>query len=344
VAHRVLRSSVPPISRRAWLLSSTVGAAALVQASGCAPKTAAMAPVGAGPRPLHLSPLADLAPAAGLRFLLVANVGALVQPAALGKALSDLASADRLDALADLLGFDPRLADEAVLADYGASTLFLFRVAHDPEVVERRFRERVPGQVVRIVHEPRIVRITGVVGKTPRSLVFLDERVIALEVGGEGYARAVVGFATEKLHRAHPALSVEPLQTLAAALGKQPLQLYLPSPAKEPWSVGAHGLLEVTSAVGLAARPTDEGLFVELLATGQYGDAASPVRARLEATVRDVVTSPLGSLTGVVEPRAAYTYDVTPERLRVTTTWDAARIAKGLRNATSASIAEIVSK
>lgn len=331
-------------TRRGWLL----GLGLALALGGCARAAPPKPPPTDAPRPLHLAPLSDLAPGAGLRWLLVARVGTLVQPNALGRPLAELVSADRLDALTDLLGFDPRLADEVVVADYGASTLFLFRVAHDPELVERRFRERVPGEVSRTVHEPRVVRIAGTVGKTRRSMVFLDGQAVALEVGGEAYAKAVVGFATEKLHRAKPALATEPLSSLAASFTREgappPLLVLCPNPAKEPWSVGAHGLLEVTSAVGVAARPHDDGLAIELSAVGQYGERPEPVRERLEATVRDVVRSPLGSLTGVAEPKAAYSYEVTPERVTVRARWDAVKIALGLRAATSASIAEIVKK
>lgn len=317
-------------------------------AVGCAKQLPQVPSTKEAAAPLHLSPLSDLAPGAGLRWLLVARVGELVQPGALGRPLAELVSAERLDALADLLGFDPRLADEVVVADYGSSTVFLFRVAHDPELVERRFRERVPGEVIRIVHEPRIVRITGTVGKTKRSMVFLDGQAVALEVGGDAYAMAVVGFATKKLHRAKPALASEPLASLAASLvqgeSAPPLLLLAPNPAREPWSVGAHGLLELTSAIGVAARPHAEGLSVEIAAVGQYGQRSEPVRERLEATVHDVVLSPLGTLTGVSDPKRPYAYEVSGKRLTVRTQWDAEKLARGLRAATASSIAEIVKK
>lgn len=333
-----------PAGGRRWLLGLSLG----LLLGGCAKPTPAVPVAKAAAPPLHLSPLSDLAPAAGLRWFLAARVGTLVQPHALGRPLAELVSADRLDALSDLLGFDPRLADEVIVADYGASTLFLFRVAHDPELVERRFRERVPGEVTRVVHEPRVVRIAGTVGRTRRSMVFLDGQAVALEVGGEAYAKATVGFATEKLHKAKPALAIEPLASLAASFDKDgaspPLLLLCPNPAKEPWSLGAHGLLEVTSAVGIAARPQDDGLAVELAAVGQYGERPDPVRERVEATVHDVVLSPLGTLTGVAEPKAAYTYEIGRERVTVRARWDAVKIAQGLRAATSATIAEIVKK
>jgi hypothetical protein len=305
---------------------------------------------------LHLSPLTDLAPAAGLRWLLVARVGELLLPGALGKQVDELIDAEKLTALSDMLGFDPRLADEVVVADYGASTLFLFRVAHDPEVVERRFRERVPTAVTRVVHEPRIVRVSGAIGKTQRSLVFLDGQVIALEVGGEEYARAVVGFARERLHRAHPALVGAPLGPLLEALTEQapappPLFGVFPQPGEKGWSQGAHGLLQVTTAVGISARiltkpPTSKqrGLAIELVALGPFGQDAGPVRERLVATVRDVVTSALGSLLGLDAPLEAYAYEVTPERLTVRCTWDAGRLATGLGAVTARTIHDIVAR
>ena len=110
------------------------------------------------------------------------------------------------------------------------------------------------------------------------------------------------------------------------------------------FELGRSALLEITSAVGIAAEPHDDGLSVELAAVGQFGERPGPVRERLEATVNDVVLSPLGTLTGVSDPRAAYTYEITKERVTVRGHWDAVKIARGLRAATSASIAEIVKK
>jgi hypothetical protein len=333
-------------------------ALSLVVLGGCHPAPVAEPAVAPPPPPpLHLGPLSDLVPAAGLRGLLAVRLGELLLPASLGKFVDDLIEPDKLAALADLLGFDPRLADEVLVADYGASTLFLFRVAHDPEVVERRFRERVPGGVTRVQHEPRIVRLSGAVGKTLRSLVFLDAQVIALEVGGETYAQAVVAFATGRLHRARPALVTAPLGPLVDVLvGKKPappLLALFPRPGEQGWSTGAHGLLAVTTAVGLTASvvtPTgtgagtdrSRGLSLELVALGSFGDDGARVRERLVGTVRDVVTSGLGSLLGLDEPTEPYVYEVTPERLGVRCTWDAGHLAHGLRAVTARSIRDIV--
>ena len=336
--------SAPLLSSR--LAPGTASVASLLM-FGCAPSAPKVASVPEAPAGLHLSPLSDLAPAGGLRWIVLARAGELVQPAALGRPLAEILAVERLEALAELLGFDARLADDVVVADYGTSTLFLFRVAHDPEIVERRFRERIPGEIVRVVHEPRIVRVTGAVGRSVRSLVLLDGHVVALEIGGESYARAAVGFAREKLRRAKPALETEPLASLVRGLREHadpPLLLLAPNPAADPWTKGAHGLLQVTTAVGMAATPKDGALSVELRATGQYGDSLEPVRERLEATVKDLVTSPLGSLTGLREPLSDYAYEVGPERLQVRCTWDALRLAGGLRAATAASLAEIFRK
>lgn len=292
----------------------------------------------------------------------MARVGELLLPSQLGKFIDQMIEADKLAALADTLGFDPRLADELVVADYGASTLFLFRVAHDPEVVERRFRERVPVGVTRVVHEARVVRVGGKVGTTQRSLVFLDGQVIALEVGGELLAKAVVGFAEERLHRARPALSVAPLASLAEALAPRdkalkppPLVMMFPQPNEKGWSHGAHGLLEVTTAVGISASTlsspsppsADEqarALSIELVALGAFGEDAGPVRERLVGTVRDVVTSGLGGLLGLDRPidDHGYTYEVTPERLTVRAAWDTTRLATGLRRITAPTIRDVV--
>ena len=64
-------------------------------------------------------------------------------------------------------------------------------------------------------------------------------------------------------------------------------------------------------------------------------------RRRLDLTVRDVTTSPLGHLTGLDEPLDAYRTGGDSELLTLDGAIDLSRLAHGLHDLTKASLAEL---
>jgi len=113
------------------------------------------------------------------------------------------------------------------------------------------------------------------------------------------------------------------------------------SPAKQPWTKGAHGLLERATAIGLAATPSPKGLEVRGLLLGSWDDPPTEALRRLEKTLGDVMASPLAGLTGVREPIVPPSVAGDKEGIRFEMVVDPKRLAEGLRAATEAGLGEI---
>lgn len=317
------------LPRRSLLLALAGSALA------CAPP-APPRPPRAVPR-LHLDPLTDLIAAGGLDSLAVVRWSALLR--ALDAPLGLLMTPSGLDTLGRYLGFDPRSIEELLVASYGATSLYVLRVSHNPEDVERLFRERLTGEVTRSSEGPGAVRVQGRIGNVPRGIATLLPDVVAYEVGPAGPLKAVVAFAQEKLKKARPALRTGPLEPLTARLGDAPLRLFFPSPAAS-WQ-GAHGLLERASAAGVALTPQGGDLALKAVLLGAWDDPPAEALRRLDLTVADVTSSGLGRLTGLDAPTAAYRTSGDAEQITVTGSIDATRLARGLRDITRASLTEL---
>jgi hypothetical protein len=293
------------------------------------------------PEPLHLAPLADLVPAAGLEWLVLARPAELYRTPSLRLPLGLLVPPSGLERLAAYTGFDLRLADELVLASDGRSTLSLVKVAHDPAVVEARFRERLTDEPPRSREGSSVVRVSGAAGTARRSFAALGGSVVAFESGEPGLLRAAVAFARGRLKRARPALRAEPLASLARRLGDAPLALYAINPPRAPWPRGAHGLLERAVAAGLVAAPSAEGLRLRGAAAGTWDDPPSAALGRLEATLRDLGRSSLGRLTALGEPVVPFAFRGDRDVIEAEGALDAAKLAEGLHAVTTAQLDEM---
>ena len=326
----------PGLARRSLLRAAGAALTApLAALPGCGPaaapaRTAAPAPL------LHLDPLTDLAPAGGLEALAVLRWADVLR--ALDGPARVLLPADGLEALRSHLGVDPRQIEQLVIASYENSTLYLLRAPHDPRQVERLFAQRLMGQVVR-GHEPGVVRLQGTIGTTPRALATFLPDVLALEVGPPGPLRAAVAFAQGRLKKARPALSAAPLDALAPRLPDAPIRLYFPSPP--PAVGGAHGLLDRAAAAAFALTPTGPRLALHGALLGAWGDPPLEALRRLDLTVRDVASSPLGHLTGLDEPVEAYRTSADGDLLLLEGSVDLPGLAQGLHNITRASLTEL---
>jgi hypothetical protein len=322
------------VRRRALL--SGLGALSL---GGCAAPPQPAIPLPPAAPPLALDPLAGLVAAGGLDWLVSARVAELGRASSLGKPLALILPPANLDLLADHLGFDLRLADELLVAGFGPTTLYLLRVAHDPAIVERLFRERLTGEVERSAEAPNLIRTGGLLGSTHRGLATLEPGVLAFEVGKPGPLRAVVAFALGKLKKARPALDSEPLKTLTTRLGDAPLRFFFPSPAAS-WK-GAHGLLDRATAASVAVTPSAQGLQLRALLLGAWDDPPTVALRRLSETAQDIATSPLGRLTGLDHPIERPSLGGDREAIHLEVLVDAMKVAEGLQAATSAELRDL---
>ncbi len=321
------------MGRRAWLC------AALAALPACGGGGKPPLPPTPPPEPLHLDPLVDLVPSAGLEWLVVARPAELFR--ALRLPLNLLVPPSGLERLASYTGFDLRLADELLLASDGRSTLYLVRVAHDPALVEARFIERLTDEPVRVREGSSVVRVSGHAGAAHRSFAALGGSVVAFETGQPGLLRAAVAFARGRLKRARPALGAEPLASLARRLGDAPLRLYAVNPSRDAWPRGAHGLLQRALAAGLVASPSPEGLRLRGAALGTWDDPPSSALGRLEATLHDLGRSSLGRLTAFGEPLVPFSFRGDRDVIEAEGALDAAKLAEGLHAMTSARLDEL---
>ena len=308
--------------------------------AGCAGKQPL--PVVAPSPPLNLGPVTELFAAAGLDWLVIMRPSELLR--GLGGPLARVLPPANLDKLANHLGFDVRLADSMVVGGYGDTTLYAVQVAHDGKMAETKFAERLSGDVTRGGEGSRIRRASGLVGKTPRAFADLDETVVLYEVGPTGPIKAAVAFAQGKLKRAKPALVAEPLSSLGKRLEDAPLLAMAPRPPRAGWTRGAHGILPMASAIGVAATPEGDALRVRGAALGAWDEPPTKALESLSATLGDLTSAPLGRLLGLDRPRVPASYGGDRDAIRFEATLDATTLAEGLWAATSAELGELFGK
>ncbi len=304
---------------------------------------------------LHLSPLADLAPAAGLSWLVVARTRAiLAAPAVLGAVPES-----ELDAFARATGgVDLRAAEEVVIAGYGGSTLALARQLVDPGRVEVAFTARVADVAGRAIDrgaDPRhgLTRVWGHAGREKETLVLFDRAAVGIAVGSDAPLRAAELFASGRPLRSLPAWRAPPLDALGEALGDADLSVAAPGPFDGEWATAFEGLLATAVAIGLTARLEGDVVRVEGVVMGPWGDRAGDAGERVSRACDRLRASPLGHLVGLDGPAAAPRVRVSSGArggeqggaaggaVSVEVRVPVAALVRGLRDATTASAGEM---
>lgn len=296
-------------------------------------------PAAAPETPLALSPLAGLAAAAGLEWLL---------------ALEPRALADALPAVETLIpparfslfaarhgGIDPRRADEIVVASYPHGALVLVRAAIDPAAVEKAFVERAVRVEARAADHPDVVRVSAEVGTAREHLVVFGRRGVALAVGAPEPSRAAQLFAEGRLKRASPALRSPPLDLAAEVLGPAPARLFFPGPFAGEAASGFGGLLKAASAAAVGVRARGDVLAARIALVEAEGKDRAAAQQRLGATWDAVAESGLGKLCGLDKPRKAPWTPPDERAVVLEVELDAMAVARGLRDATEAPVADI---
>ncbi len=318
-------------------------AAGLSLTIACGPAQPAPKPApGPPPAPkLHDGPLTDYVPAAGLRWMAVARLSELAKAPALSKASELLFPKQRLDAFAKSSGVDLRTAEVAVAAGFDYATLYLVQIEDSGTRIEEAFSERLVAGPRRSAPHPRMRRVSGVVGRTPQTLVLIDEQLAAVSVGSQTPARVVELFALEKLEKSPPALAGSALRSLPHEQLNAPVVFYAPGPFLGEWEHGARGLLATSVALAVAARPLDERrIEVTLFLAGDF--RAPDATTRLVDAWDDLGQSNMGRLLGLNAPAAAPIVSATPDLLRMRVELEVGPLAQGLRAAVVAEVWEFL--
>jgi hypothetical protein len=318
---------------------------ALLALAACGGRVAPGPPAPTSP-PLALGQAVDLVPAAGLVWLVDARLRELFASSALIPAIALVLPAARLDAFAKRHGgIDLRSVPELALAAYPEATMAVARAVLDPARVEGAFAARAVAVEGRAV-EGGVVRTWGTVGDAHEQLGIFGHEAVALEQGRFGPLRAAEYFAQGRLKRARPALLAEPLMRAATLLGDAPLRAFAPGPFAGDLGRGLGGLLGAATAVAGAATPVDHdpdgALALRFVVTGAWGADAAAAADRLLAAFGVLASDSLGRLLGVDRPLEAPRASGDAEALRLDVSLDALALGKGLRDATSATIAEVM--
>jgi hypothetical protein len=332
-------------------------AIAFASIAACGPSEPAKAPGPTAP-PLHLSPLEDLAPAAGLSWIVTARPREIAARPELAPALNMLAPAHKIAAFAERNGgVSPLDLDELVVATFTATTLYLARGAIDPARIEASFRTRaeaVDGRAIdRAAGPASTIRLWGTMHGDREQLVLFGRDALGLEIGRFGPLRAAELFAEARLKKASPALRAVPLARAAELLrtpaGDAPLRGFAPGPFEGETARALAGLVGASTAVAIAARPIVRedktvALEITLVLTGAWKDDASAAAEKLRAAVDTLGATPLGHLTRLDHPLAEPRIEPLPDALRLTLQLDALALARGLNAAFGdAEISEIMS-
>src|SRR5690606_6308956 len=124
-----------------------------------------------------------------------------------------LLPAERLKAFEDGSGIALKQLERGLVAGFDFATMYMV-TADDAALVERKFRERLVSEPLEARPHPDILRVTGLIGATPQTLVRLDERLVVVSVGSATPARVAEAFAQRKLRKSPSSLSGSALSTL----------------------------------------------------------------------------------------------------------------------------------
>lgn len=145
-------------------------------------------------------------------------------------ALDPLIGADDWKAFRERNGFDLRETKEALVAGFDFGTLFLLATSGQDAAIEQRFRQRLlRGQTSARPH-PDVIRVQGVVGETPQTLLRAQGHFIALAEGDPTLARIVEGYLLQRFRKTPTALAGAALREHADFAAGFPLRLWIPGP------------------------------------------------------------------------------------------------------------------
>ena len=331
---------------RASALALAITTALVASGSGCGPKPIPTPPTPPAV-PLHLGSACELAPSAGVEWVVDAKPRALAEIPDLIPVIALVVPEGRFATFAASHGgMDVRQITDLCVAKYRDSVLTVARAPLDPVRVENAFSDRVThpgGRSVDVVN-PRVVRVWGEVNGEAQQLVLFAREVVALEQGRAGPVRAAESFALGKLRRASPVLRGPAVATAVQLIGDAPVRAFAAGPFDGELAQGLGGLMRASTAVGVSVKfvGAPAQVAMRIVLTGAWGKDARAAADRLAAAVNVVAESPFGRLLGLNHPLAGPQVRGEDDALFVEITLDAAAVARGLHDALDAEIGDIM--
>jgi len=330
-------------TRQRWwhVVRLTVLLVACQTASPPPPRTAAPAPAPAPP--LLDGPLAAHLPAAGLRWLVIARPRELLARQAVADAVRLLVPDARWRAHAKVTGLDLRHAETALAAGFDLGTVYMVTTKDENERVEQVFGARLHHDPIVAHPHPRVVRMVGVMDDVPEALVSVRGAFVAFAVGDTTLARIVEAFARRKLHRSPSAMDGAALSSLPAHLDRAPVRFYMPGPFEDEWANAARGLFAACTALAVTATPTANGtLVVTVILAGDFDPGDTEAAERLNGGFGDLAASSTGRLFGLNQPVTPPRAQARDGRLELHVELDLQQTARGLRDAVSGEVWQIL--
>lgn len=290
---------------------------------------------------LHHGPLSDFVPAAGLRWLTLVKPREILADPELGPAIAEIVSSRRLDAFAESSGVDLRQVTHAAVAGFPYATLYLAEVPDGEAAAAREhFSERLLAGAVSKQPRANLMRITGVVGQTPETLLTVENRVLAVAVGDPLLAKIAEAYAEERLKNSPNALRGSALSTLPDLTSGNAVALFAPGPFADEWRRAAGGLLESTVAVGVALRPIGHGkIAATLCLSGAWQESEDAAVSRLATAWTAFAQSSAGHLFAL-SPNAEV--KASPDLLTLNVEIEIEPLLRGLKAAVLSDISELL--
>lgn len=294
--------------------------------------------------PLRLRPITDLVVGAGIRWLVLIEPRDLLGNSAIRPGLSRFAPEGRLAVFERVTAIDPAALNEAVVAGYDDSTLFVLDGVSDPREAERRFRDRLVRDVIHKVYRPDATWTHGrtATGKV-RALSALSPGVVAIEGGGTLRSKVALLFAIGRLHKSPRALSLPDVRGVLDALGPAPLRALAPGPFGDEWADALNGMLAVCTALGFSARVGQRGqLDLALRLAGAWGERSKLAAENLMTGWQELASSTIGRLLRLDETLAPPGIVASDEMVGVDLRLDGVALLDGLYDVVAADVREIL--
>jgi len=323
-------------ARTGWLLLTAVCSVACA-----APHQESAQPRSAAPAPLHRGPLPDFVSSAGLRWLLLFKPQQVFDQADVARAISQIIPAPRFEAFAASSGVDLRTLPAAAIGGFPYSTLYLAELPPGVAAVARaRFTERLLAGAVTKSPHPGLVRVTGVIGQTPETLLTVDDRVLAVSVGDPVPAKIAEAYARERLTRSPPALHGAALSALPELASSNVAVLFAPGPFADEWHSAAGGLLQSAVAIAITAEPLGNGkVATTIYLAGAWDESADEASHRLATAWSTLARSSAGRLFELSEVAEIAT---SPDLLRLRVELGLEAVVRGLRASVLGDLSQIL--
>lgn len=312
--------------------------ALVVSACGAAPAKPAAAPAPVVADSAPRAPL-DYVPAAGLRWLCVAQPQRIFRDSTLRALALSVLDADRLDAFAMLMGIDLRELEAGAIAGYDLGTLYVAALgAPDGGRARARFQERLTNGAQLKQPQPKLYRVLGTRAGKPLALVSVHDRLLAIAADDPSLARVAEAYAMRRL-KSPTALHGASLSALPSAPNDALAVVYFPGPFEGEWARAAYGVLGSAQALDLVVEvASSESLRITVTLVGDFpvGDE----RSKLETAWADLQGSSTGQLFGLGEiKKMSIVADL--HQLTWSAEVPAAALVAGLRAATVANVPEM---